>query len=199
MVDGFQAIEHALPNAPVYDDVQQFMTASRTEDSIGLAYSPTLLVAYGGLSGELFYFKHDDPYDNPRLLRHWNRRDLDAKTFRGGQWTHKGDWNHQQTARDAASMQKKGLLVTMGSHGQLQGLAAHWELWALGGPGAMSPIDALRAATLDGAKYLGMDAVLGSITAGKLADMVVLDADPRDDLRNTEKIHMVIHDGHIRR
>ena len=63
----------------------------------------------------------------------------------------------------------------------------------------MTPLHALRAATLDGAKYLGMDSVLGSITAGKLADMVVLDADPRDNLQNTAAIHMVVHDGHIRR
>ena len=63
----------------------------------------------------------------------------------------------------------------------------------------MSPIRAIQAATIDGAKYLGLDTILGSITAGKLADMVVLDADPRSDLHNTTKIHMVIHNGTIRR
>ena len=198
VADGFQAIEHALPNAPVYDDVQQFMAASRTETSDGLAYTPTLLVAYGGLSGELYFFRHHDPFDDPRLLKHWDRRDLDARTYRGGQWTRAEDWNHQQAARDAASMQDKGLLVTMGAHGQLQGLGVHWELWSLGGPGAMSPMKAIQAATINGAKYLGLDAVLGSVTAGKLADMVVLDADPREDLHNTTRIHMVIHNGEIR-
>lgn len=199
VADGFQAIEHALPNAPVYDDVRQFMAASRTKDSAGTAYTPTLLVAYGGLSGELYYYQHHDPYDDPRLLQHWNRRDLDARTYRGGQWAHEGDWNHQQVARDAAQMQQAGLLVTLGAHGQLQGLGVHWELWALGGPGAMSPMEALRAATIDGAQYLGMASVLGSVTAGKLADLVVLDADPRENLEHTKEIHMVIHNGKIRR
>lgn len=199
VVDGFQAIEHALPNAPVYQDVQQFMAASRTKDSDGLAYTPTLLVAYGGLSGELYFYRHHDPFDDARLLRHWDRRDLDARTYRGRTSTQQDDWNHQQTARDAAAMQNRGLLVTMGAHGQLQGLGVHWELWAMGGPGAMSPMRALQAATIDGAKYLGLDHVLGSITPGKFADMIVLDADPREDLHNTAKIHMVIHNGEIRR
>jgi imidazolonepropionase-like amidohydrolase/Tol biopolymer transport system component len=197
--DGFQAIEHALPNAPLYSDIQQFMAASKTTTSAGTAYTPTLLVAYGGLSGEIYYYQHQDPYDDARLLQNWDRRDLDARTYRGGQWAHDGDWNHQQAARDAAQMQEKGLLVTLGAHGQLQGLGVHWELWALGGPGAMSPMNALKAGTIDGARYLGMDSTLGSVTAGKLADLVVLDADPREDLQNTTRIHMVIHNGTIRR
>ena len=195
--DGFHAIEHALPNAPVYNDVQQFMAASRTDDSAGTAYSPTLLVAYGGLSGELYYFDKAGAFDDPRLLRHWDRRDLDAKTYRRGTTTQDEDWNHQQVARDAAVMAKNGVLVTMGAHGQLQGLGVHWELWALGGPGAMSPMAALRAGTIDGARYMGLDTVLGSIAPGKLADLIVLNADPRDDLKNTTDIHLVIKNGQV--
>jgi len=193
--DGFHAIEHALPNSPVYDDVQQFLAASPTPTTGGTAYSPTLLVAYGGLSGELYFFQQGQAYNNPRLLRHWDRRDLDAKTYRGGTTTQPEDWNYQQVARDAAHLGRKGLMVTLGAHGQLQGLGVHWELWALGGPGAMSPMEALRAGTINGARYLGMENVLGSITPGKLADLVVLDTDPRDDLTSTTSIHMVFKNG----
>ena len=197
VADGFHAIEHALPNAPLYDDVQQFMAASPTASSAGTAYSPTLLVAYGGLSGELYYFDKAGAFDDPRLLRHWERRDLDAKTYRRGTTTQDEDWNHQQVARDAAVMARNGVLVTMGAHGQLQGLGVHWELWALGGPGAMSPMEALRAGTIDGARYMGLDGVLGSITPGKLADIVVLNADPREDIEHTKDIHLVIKNGQI--
>ena len=185
------------PNAPLYDDVQQFMAASPTASSAGTAYSPTLLVAYGGLSGELYYFDKAGAFDDPRLLRHWERRDLDAKTYRRGTTTQDEDWNHQQVARDAAVMARNGVLVTMGAHGQLQGLGVHWELWALGGPGAMSPMEALRAGTIDGARYMGLDGVLGSITPGKLADIVVLNADPREDIEHTTDIHLVIKNGQI--
>jgi len=195
VADGFQAIEHALPNSPLYSDVHQFMAASATESSAGTAYSPTLLVAYGGLSGELYFYQHDGAYNNERLLRHWDRRDLDAKTRRGGTSAPDDDWNHQSVARDSAKMATDGVLVTLGAHGQLQGLGVHWELWALAGPGAMKPMDALRAGTIDGARYLGLESSLGSIQAGKLADLVILNSDPREDIRNSVDIHTVIKNG----
>ena len=110
-----------------------------------------------------------------------------------------GDWNHQQVASDAARMAEEGVLVTMGAHGQIQGVGPHWEMWALGGPDAMEPLDAIKASTINGAKYLGMDDVLGSISPGKFADIVVLDADPRTDLHNSTKIHFVIKNGVIYR
>ncbi len=199
VADGFHAVEHSLPNAPVYSDVLQFMAGSKTDESSGTAYSPTLMVAYGGLSGEVFFYQNHDPYNDERLLRHWDRRDLDARTRRRTIMSRDGDWNHQQVAIDAAKMAEDGVLVTMGAHGQIQGVGTHWEMWALGGPDAMTPLDAIKASTINGAKYLGMDDVLGSISAGKFADIVVLDADPRADLHNSTKIHFVIKNGVIYR
>ncbi len=195
VLDGFQAIEHSLPNAPLYADVRGLMGASATADSAGTAYTPTLLVAYGGVSGEGYFFQHHDPLQVERLLRNHPRRLLDQRAWRHGEFGREGDWNHQQAARDAASLARAGVLTTLGAHGQLQGLGVHWELWALAGPGAMSPAEALRAATLDGARYLGLDALLGSVEEGKLADLVVLDADPREDIRNSLSIHAVLHNG----
>ncbi|MGB0638615.1 MAG: amidohydrolase family protein [Myxococcota bacterium] len=199
VADGFHAVEHALPNAPIYSDILQFMAASRTENSAGTAYSPTLMVAYGGLSGEVFFYQNHDPYNDERLLRHWDRRNLDALTRRRTLMSRDGDWNHQQVAIDASKMAEKGVLVTMGAHGEIQGIGPHWEMWALGGPDAMSPLDAIKASTISGAEYLGMDHLLGSISPGKFADIVVLDEDPRADLHNTKKIHFVIKNGVIYR
>lgn len=195
--DGFHAIEHSFPNAPLYADAMGWIAGSRAPTSAGTAWTPTLLVAYGGLFGENWFYHHASPLDDARLLRHFPRRELDRQAWRRDVLAWDEAWNFQQVARSAAAVQDDGGMVTLGAHGQLQGLGAHWELWALGGPGAMTPMEALRAATLDGARYLGMEGELGSVEAGKLADLVVLDADPLQDLRNSVKIAFVVKNGEI--
>ena len=206
VADGMHAIEHALPRAPLYADVRGFFSSSArpaaTPASWGTAYTQTLNVAYGGMGGQQWYWQHMHPFadDNPdgdRLLRHWPRRDLDRKAWRRDVVLQDGDWNHEQVARDAAAMMRAGLLTTLGAHGELQGLGVHWELWSLAGPGAMTPTEALFSATVGGARYLGLDDHLGSIEAGKLADFVVLRADPRDDIHHSTAIDQVVHNGRI--
>ena len=192
VADGFHAIEHSVPNAPLYEDVRRWWAAQP-----GTFYTPTLLVGYGGAVAEDWFHQHASPLDDARLLRHYPRRELDALAWRRDALHWDTEWNWMTIARDAAKLQAAGVPVTLGAHGQLQGLGVHWELWALGTTGAMRPLDALRAATLDGARYIGVDADLGSLEAGKLADLVILDADPRDDLRNTTRIDRVIKNGEV--
>lgn len=102
-----------------------------------------------------------------------------------------------QVARDAADMMRRGLLTTLGAHGELQGLGVHWELWSMAGPGAMSPTEALFSATQHGARYLGMEGDIGSIEQGKLADFVVLNSDPREDIHNSSDIAFVVTNGRV--
>ncbi len=189
VLDGHSAIEHALPVAPVYDDVVQLFAKS------GVFYSPTLLVAYGGLAGEFYFYAREPVWKNARLLTFTPQGVVDRRARRLTRVAPDDDWHHMEVARSAAVIQRAGGRVTVGGHGQLQGLGTHWEIQALAGPGAMTPLEALRSATLNGAAYLGMEAELGSIEVGKLADFVVLERNPLDDIANTDSVRQVVKNG----
>ncbi len=97
------------------------------------------------------------------------------------------DFNHVLIARGAKQVADAGGSVQLGAHGQLQGLGAHWELWMLQ-QGGMTPMESLRAATIAGARYLGLDRDIGSLEKGKLADLIVLDRNPLENIRYSESI-----------
>ncbi len=106
------------------------------------------------------------------------------------------EWHHDDISASAKAIADAGGRVLLGAHGQLQGLGAHWELWMLG-QGGMTPLEALRAATLWGAEYIGRGGDLGSLEPGKLADLVVLNADPLTDIQNSREVHMVMKNGFL--
>ena len=106
------------------------------------------------------------------------------------------EFNHIDIAAQAAELVHNGGRVQLGAHGQLQGLAPHWELWMFV-QGGMTPHEALRAATLDGARYLGLDGDVGSIEAGKLADLAVIEGNVLDDIRQSEKVRYTMINGRL--
>jgi imidazolonepropionase-like amidohydrolase len=189
IVDGHTTIEHSIPLARLYDDVHQLWRQTET------AYNPTLVVAYGGSYGENYWYQESDVWDHPILTQYVPRRSLDARARRPVTLPD-NEWNHISVAREATRLNEQGIDVLIGAHGQREGLAAHWELWSLA-QGGMEPLDVIRAGTLSGARALGMDRDLGSLEPGKLADMVVLDANPLENIRNTTSIAYTVANGRV--
>jgi imidazolonepropionase-like amidohydrolase len=88
-----------------------------------------------------------------------------------------------------------GAIMALGTD-QSSGPAAHRELELLVGGGVPS-LNAIRIATLNAARFLGRERDLGSIEEGKIADLVLLDSDPIDDINNAKRINMVVKNGEI--
>ncbi|WP_426027693.1 amidohydrolase family protein [Brevundimonas sp. TWP2-3-4b2] len=189
IVDGHTTIEHSVPVAVLYDDVHQLWRQT------GVAYNPTLVVAYGGSYGENYWYQESEVWNHPILTQYVPRRILDSRARRPVTLPD-NEWNHIAIAREATRLSEQGVSVSIGAHGQREGLAAHWELWSLA-QGGMSPLDVIRAGTLNGARSLGLDRDIGSLEVGKLADMVVMNDNPLDNIRNTTSIAYTIANGRV--
>ncbi|MGH9749127.1 MAG: amidohydrolase family protein, partial [Candidatus Polarisedimenticolia bacterium] len=186
-LDGFTGMEHAIPVA-LYRDVVRLAAFS------GTTYTPTLLVAYGGPTAEYYFYQHANPHDDERLNRFTPHEVLDRLGRRRIHYPEE-DFHFPTVADGAARIAREGGRVGLGGHGQLQGLGAHWEMWALSVRGGMTPMEALRTATRSGAEALGFGKDLGSLETGKLADLVVIDGDPLADLTVSSRVAMVMKDG----
>jgi len=189
ILDGHTTVEHALPVAHLYKDVVTLFARSHT------AYTPTLIVGYGGLWGENYWYQKTNVWEDTHLLAFTPREVIDARSRRRPM-APDDDFNHVLIARGAKQVLDAGGTVELGAHGQLQGLGAHWELWMLQ-QGGMSNLDAIRCATILGARALGLDTELGSIETGKLADLIVLDRNPLENIRNSTAIGMVMLNGRL--
>ena len=188
VADGNSTLEHNIPLDIFYDDVVQMFSQSQTN------YTPTLVVSYGGLAGDPYWRQATDVFKHP-LLIHTPPKQLAAATVRRTM-APEADFVDDDNAREAKKLADKGVLVSIGAHGQQAGIGTHWELWSFV-RGGMSPLQALRSGTIDSAKSLGMDEEIGSLEAGKLADLVVLDADPTADIQNSDNIHRVMVNGRM--
>lgn len=189
VADGHTGIEHSIPIAPVYKDVTSFW------NNTSVAYTPTLIVSYGSQWGENYWYDRTNVWENERLMVFTPRAIIDARARRRTTSEY-GDYGHIEVAKAVRQIADGGTKVNLGAHGQIQGLGAHWELWMLV-QGGMTPLQAIRSATLNGAAYLGMDKEIGSLETGKLADLIVMDANPLNDIRNSEKIKYVVINGRI--
>ncbi|HEX6048291.1 MAG TPA: amidohydrolase family protein [Gemmatimonadaceae bacterium] len=189
-IDGYAGIEHSLPIAPLFKDNVQLLAES------GTVYTPTLLVLYGGPFAENYWYASYDILEDEKLGRFTPKSELLARGLRRPGWWHPSQYAHSLIAAQAKKIMEAGGRVGVGSHGQLQGLGYHWEMWNIASGGA-TPMQVLKAATVHGADAIGHGKDLGSIEAGKLADLVVLDANPLADIRNTNTLRYVMKNGRL--
>lgn len=189
VVDGHTGIEHSIPVSPLYKDVLTMWSHSKT------AYTPTLIVSYGGQWGEEYWYAKTNVWENERLLNHVPREIVDSRSRRRT-LAPDTEYNHIDNAKATADLVRNGVKVQLGAHGQLQGLGAHWELWMFV-QGGMTPLEAIRCATLFGAEYIGMEKEIGSLEVGKLADFVVMDKNPLENIQNSQEISYVMINGRL--
>jgi Tol biopolymer transport system component len=191
--DGFPGNEHAYSAAPLADDIVQLFARS------GVSYTPTLQISNGGLAGqEFFYTTQSQPYaihDNPRLRHFMPGFFIDHKTERVP-WALPQEYAFPLIAQGAAKIQRAGGLVAVGSHGEIPGLGYHLEMQALA-TGGMTPMEILHAATIGSSKTIGRDHQFGSLEPGKFADLLILDKNPLEDIKNTLSISAVMKNGHL--
>ena len=191
VIDGHTGIEHNIPVAPVYKDITEIWSKS------GSGYTPTLIVNYGGMNGEVYFYERDNVWENERLLTFTPRSVVDSRSrHRIKVPQEEYEHGHILVSQTAKELSDAGVKVNMGAHGQLQGLGAHWETWMLQ-QGGMSNLEALKAATINSAEYIGLGDDIGSLKVGKLADLVVMEKNPLEEIRNTESIKMVMLNGRL--
>jgi imidazolonepropionase-like amidohydrolase/Tol biopolymer transport system component len=191
ILDGHTGIEHNIPVADLSNDVIKLWSASKS------GYTPTLIVTYGAMNGEDYWYQKTNVWENKRLLNYFPRGIIDSRSRHR---TMSPDAEFENgfilVSKSCKKLADAGVKINLGSHGQIQGIGAHWELWMLQ-MGGMTPLQVIRCATQNGADYIGMGDQIGSLEKGKLADLVVMDKNPLENIRNTESIKYVMVNGRL--
>ena len=190
IADGLSGLEHVLPPRRLYDDTLRFFAES------GTSYAQTLQISNASTPAERYYRADIDGPAGERLRRFAPAWFLETKGDHEAPAPGAIDFSDQ--VRSAQRFVELGGLLGIGSHGDVPGIGTHWEMRAHV-DGGLSPLETLRAATMGSATAIGLQSELGSVEAGKIADLLILDEDPVEDIRHAMSPALVIKDGHIHR
>jgi Tol biopolymer transport system component len=186
IMDGQTGWEHAFSELPMYGDAAKFLGQA------GATYSPTLVVAGPGAWSIEYFFQSSDVWKDPKQRSWFPWRMLIPQTR--VRWLRpETDYSYPLIAQAMADIIAAGGNGALGSHGEHHGLDAHWEVWMEAS--ALGPMGALEVASMGGAKFLGADKDIGSLEVGKLADLMVLNSSPLDNIRNTLDMKYVMKGG----
>ncbi len=188
IMDGQTGWEHAFSEVPMYSDGAKFLGKA------GATYSPTLVVAGPGAWSIEYWFQESDVWRDAKQRRWFPWRALVPHT-RVRTLRPKTDYAWPLIAQAMADIIAEGGWGALGSHGEHHGLAPHWELWM--GASALGNHGALEVASMHGARFLGADKDLGSLEVGKIADLVVLNGNPLQNIRATADAQYVMKGGRL--
>lgn len=188
IMGGSAGWEHAIQYHPLYSDVARFFGQA------GAHYSAQLILSdYPHGDALEYWFSREDLWKNRKVLE-WNRWQ-DIATRRTFIAKPPEEYIFPILAEGAADIMRAGGYLAVGAHGEQDGLGTHWELWSYAM--ALTPMEALEAGSLGGAHFLGLEREIGSIVPGKLADLMILNSNPLDHIRNTVDIHSVMKAGKL--
>ena len=187
VLDGYTGVEHGLPVVPIYKDVIEL------EAQAGTTYTPTLIVSYGSEFGQFYWRAKMNIHDDPKVMRFTPHEQVDS-VARRRPLLFDEEYTFPLMAKGAAGIAGEHGHVALGSHGEQQGIGAHWELWMLQS-GGMSAWQTLYCATMNGAESIGLAKQVGSLEEGKLADLLVLNSNPLENIQNSRDLLYVIKNG----
>ncbi len=186
IMDGHTGFEHPMSYTPLYGDFTTFLGKAQA------TYSPTFMVGGPGPWNEEYWYQQSEVWKDAKTRRFMPWLQFIPQT-RERMTRPATDYSYPWIAQGLADIVAAGGFGSIGAHGQHNGLGSHWETWMAAS--AMGPMGALEVASLHAARFIGKEKDLGSIAVGKLADFMVLNADPLLDIRNTADIQFVVKGG----
>ena len=188
VMDGYAGFEHSIRNLPTLSDVARFLGQAR------VTYSSTLSAGTGSQRQKEYWLQELEVWKEPKM-RMWEPWFLFLPDARRVVERPLTDYRFPLYAQGVADIIAEGGSATIGSHGEIDGIGVQTEVWM--NAAAMTPMQALEVASLHGARFLGVDRDLGSIEKGKLADLLVLNRNPLENIRHTLDMVYVMQGGRL--